>query len=173
MGLRAVVLRTRRFVVLLVAVLFSTMSCSAGLDQPESPLAAPTVTWPTYPDWLVGVQWSVVSLEVDGETLLPPDGADVHVTFETAGRLSGNLGCNRFETAWTGEDDDPDEIGTAWTEMGCVDVDDWFEVAYLLNSTYQNGWYLVVRDDVGDTVELETPAGVIVLAEAGGSGVGG
>ncbi len=119
------------------------------------------------------MQWSVVSLEVDGETLLPPDGADAHVTFETAGRLSGNLGCNRFETAWTGEDDDPDEIGTAWTEMDCVDIDDWFEVAHLLNSTYQDGWYLVVRDDVSDTVELEAPSGVIVLAEAGGSGVGG
>jgi hypothetical protein len=31
----------------------------------------------------------------------------------------------------------------------------------------------VARDEGGGTVELETPSGVIVLAEAGSSGVGG
>ncbi len=136
-------------------------------------MAAPTVTWATYPDWLVGVQWSVVSLKVDGETLLPPDGADVHVTFESTGRLWGNLGCNRFDTAWFGNGEHPDEIGIAWTEMGCADAEDWFEVAYLLGSAYQEGWHPVARDEGGGSVELETPAGLIVLAKAGGSGVGG
>jgi heat shock protein HslJ len=173
MGLRAVVLGTRQFVVLLVAVLFPAMSCSAGLEQPESPLAAPTVTWPTYPDWLVGVQWSVVSLEVDGETLLPPDGADVHVTFETTGRLSGNLGCNWFGTAWTGEEDDPGEIGISWTEMGCADVEDWFEVARLFHSVYEDGWHSAARAGTTGIVRFEAPDGVVLLAEAGGSGVGG
>jgi len=165
-------LRARQSVALLV-VLLVAMSCGSGSDRSESPVAASTVTWPTYPDWLVGVQWSVERLEVDGETLLPPNGADVHVTFEPTGRLWGNLGCNRFDTAWFGDNEHPDEIGIAWTEMGCVDVLDWFEVAYLLDSAYQKGWYPVARDEGGGTVELETPSGVIVLAEAGSSGVGG
>lgn len=66
---------------------------------------------------VTGVHWNVSSLTVGGRTTPAPAGA--HVSIDSAGKATGNLGCNRF-TADVSVEGDHVTVGPGTTtEMGC------------------------------------------------------
>ncbi|MFE9727521.1 META domain-containing protein [Streptomyces sp. NPDC005794] len=66
---------------------------------------------------VTGVHWNVASLTVGGKKTTAPAGA--HVEIDSAGKATGNLGCNRF-TADVRTEGDKVTVGPGTTtEMGC------------------------------------------------------
>ncbi|MGW0791536.1 META domain-containing protein [Streptomyces sp. NPDC002911] len=66
---------------------------------------------------VTGVHWNVSSLTVGGKKTTAPAGA--HVEIDSAGKATGNLGCNRF-TAEAHVEGDKVSVGPGTTtEMGC------------------------------------------------------
>ncbi|MEU1211231.1 META domain-containing protein [Streptomyces sp. NPDC005791] len=114
-------MRKQRMAVSAVAVLATltlaacgTESGSSGAGSGESGDGSGTVR--TEPS-VTGVHWNVSSLTVAGEKTTAPAGA--HVEIDSAGKATGNLGCNRF-TADVRVEGDKVTVGPGTTtEMGC------------------------------------------------------
>ncbi|MFI2784114.1 META domain-containing protein [Streptomyces sp. ALB3] len=66
---------------------------------------------------VTGVHWTVSSLTVGGKKTAAPAGA--HVEIDSAGKATGNLGCNRFTADVTVEGDKVTVGPGTTTEMGC------------------------------------------------------
>ncbi|GHA96785.1 MULTISPECIES: META domain-containing protein [Streptomyces] len=105
---------------------------------------------------LSGVHWSVSSLTVGGKKTTAPDGA--HVEIDSAGRASGNLGCNRF-TADVRVDGDTVTVGPdTTTGMACAEEVQRFEEA--LGRTFSGELRAAVAGEgAGRTLTLTAAGG--------------
>ena len=127
-------------------------------------LPVPTVTWPRYPDWLVDVEWLVIGVEMDGVPVDRPEGAEAHVTFESDGILAGSLGCNGFGSGYD-DFENPGFISVGMTMARCEDVEDWVEVADVLQGVYEDTGFSLDRDEATGTAVLATAIGVLNLRD--------
>ena len=123
------------------------------------------MTWPTFPDGLVGIEWQVTGVELDGVPVDRPEGAEAFVSFHADGILSGSLGCNGFGAGWGGDDAHPDFIGIGQTMALCGDAIDWDEVAVVLQGIYEDGISSFRQDEVTGAAWLRTAYGVLELRD--------
>ncbi|MET8172658.1 META domain-containing protein [Streptomyces clavifer] len=104
---------------------------------------------------LSGVHWSVSSLTVGGKKTTAPDGA--HIEIDSAGRASGNLGCNRF-TADVRVDGDTVTVGPdTTTGMACAEEVQRFEGA--LGRTFSGELQAAVAGEGAGRILTLTAAG--------------
>ena len=117
---------------------------------------AVVVTFAAQASSLVGISWSVVNINNGRQAVVGMvSGSTVTLAFDTAGRVSGTTGCNRYTAAYNADGDTLRFSSVAATRMACADpaVDEQ-EQAFLraLESVATMGFEgdrLVLRDKDG------------------------
>ena len=147
---------------LTLALVLALTACSSDTAAPPaSSPASTTVTTTTTPlatrGGFVGTRWSVVGLITGGITEPPPEGSDVHITFDTGGWIDGSLGCNSMSGQRVPDGATLVLGGVGNTKMACGDVIDWLDLREHLYGPVT----VTVHDD--GSAELVTDKGTIIL----------